>query len=165
MIHLVSGLATLAALVMTALPAYSAEPAAWNRTDPRGDAPPRADILRGHTHWEGKAILIRAEVRDLGQTGRFRASLVVDGETIHVFVKKTLTETKRWVLNYNFEGKHQKVPCKGITVEWNALDDYVFVRAPLGRCLGTQAWGTDGLWLKGPEGAVDKVGKIWWTGD
>jgi hypothetical protein len=160
---LVATLAFSAALLPAAAPA--AAPAAWDRADPRGDAPPPADILHGHTHWEGKSIVIRADVRDLAPTGRFRASLVDDGETIHVFIKKTDTTIKRFVLNYNFEGKHQKIPCKHISVQWNAQDDFVLVRAPLASCVDSGPWGTDGLWLKGPEGAVDKVGKIWWTGD
>jgi hypothetical protein len=164
----ISGLLTafvLAASVLPTTAATAAAPAPWDRSDPLGDAPPRADILHGHTHWEGKSIVIRADVRDLAPTGRFRASLEDDAETIHVFIKKTPTATKRFVLNYSFDGTHEKIPCKHISVQWNARDDFVLVRAPLRSCVDSGPWGTDGLWLKGPEGAVDKVGKIWWVGD
>jgi hypothetical protein len=157
----------LAATALLPAGADAAEPADWSRADPIGDAPPPADITMAVTHWgpKGKTIFVRADVRDLEQSGRFRVSLVVDGETIHIFVKKNLTTTLALVQHFNFEGKHENLPCKGILVEWNAIADYIFVRAPLGACVDAGPWGTDGVWLKGPEGAVDKVGKIWWTGD
>jgi hypothetical protein len=157
----------LAATALLPVGADAFEPAAWSRVDQIGDAPPPADIKMAATHWgpKGKTIFVRAEVRDLEQSGRFRVSLVNDGETIHLFVKKNLTTTLALVQHFDFEGKHDNLPCKGILVEWNAIAEYIFVRAPLGACVGSGPWGTDGVWLKGPEGAVDTVGKIWWTGD
>jgi hypothetical protein len=147
--------------------ADAAEPAAWNRTDPIGDAPPPADITTAATHWgpKGTTIFVRVDVLDLEQTGRFRVSLVDDGETIHIFVKKNLTTTLPRIQSFDVEGNHQNLPCKGISVEWNAIADYVFVSAPLGSCVDSGPWGTDGVLLKGPLGAVDKVGRIFWTGD
>jgi hypothetical protein len=165
--HLIACFALVATTVLPVAAADAAEPAPWSRTDPVGDAPPPADITMAATHWgpKGKTIFVRAEVRDLEQSGRLRVSLVDDGETIHIFVKKNLTTTLALVQHFNFEGKHENLPCKGILVEWNAIANYVFVRAPLGACVDAGPWGTDGVWLKGPLGAVDKVGKIWWTGD
>jgi hypothetical protein len=165
--HLIACSALVATAVLPVGAADAAEPAPWSRTDPTGDAPPPADIMTAATHWgpKGKTIFVRVEVRDLEQSGRLRVSLVDDGETIHIFVKKNLTTTLALVQHFNFEGKHENLPCKGILVEWNAIANYVFVRAPLGACVDAGPWGTDGVWLKGPLGAVDKVGKIWWTGD
>jgi len=149
-----------------AAPASAAEPdGPWSKSDPAGDAPAPVDITRGATHWEGKRIIARVDVRDLGKSGRFRVSLVDDGETIHLFVKKQGKKITKKVQNFNFEGKHQNLPCKGITVDWNAGKDYITVTAPLASCVDSGPWGTDGMWLKGPGGAVDKVGTIWWTGD
>ncbi len=149
----------------TASPAGAAEPEPWSRVDATGDAPAAADLQAVRTSWEGNRILARAEVRDLGPTGRFRVSLVVDGETIHLYVRKTKSTIVKRVQNYNFEGKHQNLKCQGIKVTWSGKHDFISVSAPLASCVDSGPWGTDGMWLKGPSGDVDKVGTIWWTGD
>lgn len=156
------------ALGATAAPsADAAEPAAWSRVDAVGDAPPPADITSASTHWgpRGKAVFVRVEVRDLQPAGRLRVSMVTDGETIHLFVKKTPTSTSAQVQNINVGGKIAQIPCPGIKVSWNAADDFIFMDVPLGVCLNSSPWGTDGVLVRGPGGAVDKVGRIFWSGD
>ena len=147
--------------------ADAAEPAAWSRVDAVGDAPPPADITSASTHWgpKGKAVFVRVDVRDLQPAGRLRVSMVTDGETIHLFVKKTPTSTLAQVQNINFGGKIAKIPCPGIKVNWNAADDFIFMDVPLGVCINSSPWGTDGVLVRGPGGAVDKVGRIFWSGD
>jgi hypothetical protein len=147
-------------------PAGAAEPAAWSRTDPTGDAPPPADITSASTHWgpKGRAVFVRVNVVDLQPAGRLRVSMVTDGETFHLLVKKTPTSTKARVQNINFDSS-QRVPCPGIKVNWNAADDFIFMDVPLGVCINSSPWGTDGVQLTGPAGAVDKVGQIVWSGD
>jgi hypothetical protein len=147
--------------------ADAAEPAPWSRHDPAGDAPPPADMTFASVHWgpKGRAVFVRVNVVDLQPAGQLRVSMGNDGETIHLVVKKTPTSLRAKVRNINFSGEQEFVRCPGIKVNWNAAGNFVFMDVPLGVCWGRGPWGTDGVRVKGPAGAVDTAGRIVWTGD
>jgi hypothetical protein len=164
--HLIACCALVATAVLPMATAEAAEPAPWSRSDAVGDAPPPADITHASVHWgpKGKAVFVRVEVVDLQRAGKLRVSMFTDGETIHLLVKKTPTSLKARVQNINFDSS-QRIPCPGIKVNWNAADDFIFMDVPLGVCLNSSPWVTDGVQLTGPAGAKDKVGRIVWSGD
>jgi hypothetical protein len=162
--RLIAGCALVAAVLPVGA-ADAAEPEPWSRHDPVGDAPPPADITFASVHWgpKGKAVFVRVEVADLQPAGQVRVSMVTDGETIHLVAKKTPTSLRGKVVNINFDSQ-QKLPCP-VKVVWNVADDFIFMDVPLRVCLPSFPWGTDGVRVKGPAGAVDTAGRIVWSGD
>ena len=163
--HLIACCALVATAVLPVGAADAAEPAPWSRHDPTGDAPPPADITFASVHWgpKGKAVFVRVNVVDLQPAGQLRVSMVTDGETIHLVAKKTPTSLRGKVVNINFDSQ-QKVPCP-VKVVWNVADSFIFMDVPLGVCIPSHPWGTDGVRVKGPAGAKDTAGRIVWSGD
>lgn len=135
-----AGLALLAALVVTALPA-TASAETGHKSDPSGDAPARIDIKRFEVRNATHRFTARADVRNLRQKGTltFEYWRGTTGsppmQSLLVVVDRVDGATRGRFFTCGFEDC-APAHCAGLRSVWRAGQDFVRISAPQ-RCYPT----------------------------